>query len=173
MNIDYITTMTRVGEIVIKDPNEYKLALIQDPYITDDQLKDNRGRVYALVVDNKIIKLGGSQQKGGIRATIGCYLNGFKPKNSQRTYCVWHYLHKALKNNKKVEFYCVWAAKVTAEVATMTGSVIKEATVDFHEMEYNFVQEYLQVEGQHPELNVQESGKTWAKNFPELVEGWT
>jgi len=168
MNIDKVTTMTRIGHFEKKniiskiDPEGTKsLKLVPDLNITKEQLKDVRGRVYTIVVDGEIKKIGGSQDKGGIQGTIGWYLNGFNKGNSERTYCTWNFLHRAITAGKKVEIYALWSPMVSIKIPTMTSSIIKEIPVDYHSIESAFAKEYYDIEQSHPELNMQESGSKW------------
>lgn len=169
MKIDHITNMTRVGEIKTQ-ANTKKLAFIPDSKITQQQLRDIRGRVYAIVVDGVIEKIGGSQDKGGIQGTIGWYLNGWAKGNSERTYCTWNFFTQNILAGKKVEVYAVWAPLVTAVVPTMTGSVTMDMPVDFHIIEKAFNDEYYEHEQKHPTLNMQESGQRWQDTG--LLEGY-
>lgn len=170
MHINYIKTMTRVGEVIRRPDHEKKLAIVKAPDLSKEMFKDNRGRVYAIVIDGEIHKIGGSQAKGGIKSTFDAYCGGFNYGMSARTYAVWNYLNQHLKQGKKVEVYCVWADLVTVDVPTMTGSVKQEIATDFHAIEKNFVEEYYRLEGRFPELNMQESGRKWEDTG--LLEGW-
>lgn len=170
MNINQIRTMTKIGQIVKKSQTEKGLMLVPDNKITKEQLRDVRGRVYAIVVDGEIKKIGGSQDKGGIQGTIGWYLNGFNKGNSERTYCTWHYFTKAINAGKKVEIYAVWAPMVEVEIPTMTGSITKQIPVDYHSIESAFAKQYFEIEQQHPELNMQESSGKWVHTG--LLEGY-
>ncbi len=167
MHISHITTMTCAGEIQLQ-PNEKKLKFV--PCISMDQLIDIRGRVYCIVVDGIIEKIGGSQDKGGIRGTIGWYLNGWSKGNSERTYCTWNFFTKNLLAGKKVEIWCVWAPEATVEIPTMTGTITKKIPVDYHSIEKAFNDEYFDLEKKHPTLNMQESGKRWQDT--DLLEGY-
>ena len=170
MRIDYITTMTRVGQLIQRPDHDKKLQLVPDSNISRELLKDDRGRVYAIVVDGEIHKLGGSQAKGGIKATFDAYCGGFAFGMSARTYAVWNYLSQKIAAGQTVEIYAVWADTVTVPVPTMTGTEMQTIAVDFHAIEKNFVDEYVRLEGGYPELNMQESGRKWEDTG--LLEGW-
>lgn len=170
MKIDHITTMTRVGSIVLREGSTQRLDLAADAAVTREQLRDYRGRVYAIVVDGEIKKIGGSQDKGGIQGTLSWYFNGFNKGNSERTYCTWNYMWQAIAAGRSVEIYAVWAPLVTVTIPTMTGELTKEMPVDFHTIEAAFNKEYFDLEGAHPELNMQESSGKWADTG--LLEGY-
>ena len=87
------------------------------------------GRTAHICVDGKIVKIGGSQAKGGIDGTYSAYFSGFAPKMSLRTYCVWNFMKQAIDSGKIVEVYCVWADTVTVDVPTMTGSIQQTITI--------------------------------------------
>jgi len=161
--------MTLVGEIKTQ-PGTKKLLFVPALNITQQQLRDIRGRVYAIVVDGIIEKIGGSQDKGGIQGTVGWYLNGWAKGNSERTYCTWNFFTQNLNAGKKVEIWCVWAPMVTASVPTMNGMVTMNMPVDFHIIEKAFNDEYYDAEKKHPTLNMQESGQRWQDTG--LLEGY-
>lgn len=169
MHINQISSMTLAGEIKTQ-PGTKKLAFVPNSKITQQQLRDIRGRVYAIVVNGIIEKIGGSQDKGGIQGTIGWYLNGWAKGNSERTYCTWNFFTQNLNAGKKVEIWCVWAPLVTASVPTMNSTITMDMPVDFHIIEKAFNDEYYNVEKKHPTLNMQESGQRWQDTG--LLEGY-
>ena len=182
MNISSVTNAQRVGQIVLHSSHPQKLAFLPDAKIAlTDKLKDNTGRVYFITIDGKIDKIGGSQCKGGIQGTIAAYLGGFAPGMSPRSYCGWNYIRQAIKAGKTVEFYCIWAPTITAQIPTMNSVKSLQIPVDYHSIETDCVQEYLQTEGEYPYLNVQESGRKWRdltgplgesllKDYPGIIE---
>jgi len=169
MKISHISTMVRVGEIKTQ-PATKKLAFVPDTNMSKSQLRDKRGRVYAVVVDGEIEKIGGSQDASGIQGTIGFYLNGWAKGNSERSYCTWNFFTQAINANKTVEIYAVWAPMAEVEIPTMTGFLKQTLPVDFHTIEKAFNDEYYEIEKKHPTLNMQESGKRWKDTG--LLEGY-
>ena len=172
MNINEVINTNRVCEIKLsrKAKDSRKLMAVWDRDMGSARLKVNTGRVYLVVINGEIEKIGGSQSKGGIKNTIGSYLGGYAPGNSPRTYCCWNKFYQAIKNGDKVEIYATWAPTVECVIPTMTGSVTRTIPVDFHTIEDAFVQEYVLKHGKHPELNIQEAGRTWQETG--LLEGW-
>lgn len=160
--------MIRVGEITTQ-PNKKKLVFIPDSKFPKELLRDKRGRIYRLDIDKKVEKIGGSIDAGGIRGTIGWYLNGYAQGNNESRYCIWNYLTRVINAGKKVEIYAVWAPMVDAEVPTMTGYTKVKIPVDYHLIEKSFIDEYVKSEGTYPKLNMQESGQRWKDTG--LLEG--
>jgi hypothetical protein len=161
MQISHVTNAQRVGHIVLSTTHDKKLALVTDPGITRNLLRDDTGRVYFITVNGKIEKIGGSQSKGGIQATIAAYLGGFAQGMSPRSYCGWNFLRQHIVAGDLVEFWFILAPTTTATIPTMNGFIQQQIAVDFHQIETACVQEYLQVEKEYPFLNMQESGRKW------------
>jgi len=175
MEISHVTNAQRVGHIELSKTHEKKLAFIADRGISKERLRDNNGRVYFLTVDSEIKKIGGSQCKGGIQATIASYLGGFAAGNSPRTYCGWNYLRQRVQEGKQVEFWFILAPTTTAVIPTMNGFIEQTIAVDFHQIETACVAEYLKVENDYPYLNMQESGRKWIdtgllEGYPGIIE---
>ena len=162
--------MKLIGNVVKHDTHPKKLKFNYDNEITKEIRKDNRGRVYAIVVDREIVKIGGSQAKGGIDGTFGAYFGGFAKGMSERTYCVWNFMMQQIEQGKNVEVWCVWAHTVTLPVPTMYGREEQTIAIDFHAIENNFVNEYVRIESTHPYLNTQEAGRRWVDTG--LLEGY-
>jgi hypothetical protein len=55
MNINYVTTMQRVGEVVKKPGHDQRLEFAWDKGMTKDMQRDERGRVYALCANGAVI----------------------------------------------------------------------------------------------------------------------
>lgn len=163
MHIDYVTNAKKVGDVELVSLQEKKLKLNTNTATADkNELKSDVGRVYFLTVNGMIKKIGGSQCKGGIVATIAPYLGGFALGMSPRSYCGWNYIRQQLLEGNKVEFYFILAPSTRAKIPTMNDYKEIIIPVDFHQIEHACVQEFKQQEqNQYPELNVQESGKKW------------
>ena len=125
MKIDHIITMVRVGEIT-KQSVENKLKFTPDPRMTTSQLRDKRGRVYCVVVDGVIEKIGGSQDAGGIQGSIGWYLNGWAKGNSERTYCTWNFFTKALNY---IVICCIGRRKFNSNINSFEIAFIQDCCI--------------------------------------------
>lgn len=174
LHINHVTNAIRAGHLDLGSSK--KLIFVPDPARSLAELKNEAGRVYFLCVDGIIVKIGGSQCKGGIQGTIGWYLNGWAKGNSERTYCVWHYMHQALTQGKSVEFYFISAKIITEVIPTMNSFVTQQIPIDFHQIEKACVDEYATLTGSHPVLNMQEGAKKWSDAVgptgKKLLEGY-
>ncbi len=81
LNIKEVKTAVKVANIVQdngQSPSFWKPEWVGDREI----IRDNSGRVYIIVSDGIIKKIGGSQSKGGIINTISSYKGGLAGKPS-------------------------------------------------------------------------------------------
>ena len=157
----------KLGDIKL---DEDKLKIIYSCY--KDLRKDPFGRIYMIVTNGVIKKIGGSQDKGGIESTINAYLRGDIGKSeSMRNYAVCKYFKKELKLGSHIEIYFLPLPIVEVDLPTFSGNKIKKrVAVDFHSIEKSFVDDFYKSNGFYPYLNIQESNTTWKELG--LSDGW-
>lgn len=175
MHISKVTNAKRVGSIDLSLSHDRKLVLEPDSDLTRDELTNNTGRVYFITVNGEIKKIGGSQSKGGIKATISAYLGGFAKGMSPRSYCGWNYMRQQIEQGNHVEFWFILAPTITATVPSMSGYREQAIALDYHAIETACVEEYLESESDYPFLNIQESGRKWRdtgllEGYPGIIE---
>lgn len=127
-------------------------------------LTQNVARVYLIVVDGVIKKIGGSQAKGGIKNTLEIYRDGgVKGRPAIRSYGVWYFLYCTILEGKKIEFYMIYQENFEKEIKGLFGlKNVKNAYISYKLIEECCVADYLACEnGKHPDWNVQEQGKDW------------
>lgn len=127
-------------------------------------LKDNVARVYLIVVDGEIKKIGGSQAVGGIKATLEIYRDGgVKGRPSIRSFGVWYFLYSTILERKKIEFYMIYQENFTKDIKGLFGlKRVENAFISYKLIEQCCIEDYLACEnGKHPEWNVQEQGMDW------------
>ncbi|PAF46692.1 restriction endonuclease [Helicobacter sp. 12S02634-8] len=124
-------------------------------------LTENVARVYIIVVDGEIKKIGGSQSKGGIKNTLMIYQDGgVKGRPSIRSFGIWYFLYSTILKKKKIEFYMVYQENFEKEIKGLFGlKKVKNAYISYKLIEQCCIDDYLANEnGQYPEWNVQERG---------------
>lgn len=166
MKISQVTTSKKVGTIVKRDdnsPNKIQIIWVNPK---DKMLKDRRGRVYLLVINGLIYKIGGSQAAGGIKSTIQSYTTCMKGSPSDRTFNIHKLIRKELDLSNSVEVHMITAEPVMAPIPGLFG-ITKGMTHPFKEMEANCVKDYFQSQGSYPRWNYQESCTQYPQ---ELVE---
>lgn len=127
-------------------------------------LKENLARVYLIVVDGEIKKIGGSQADGGIKATLEIYRDGgVKGRPSIRSYGIWYFLYHTILEKKKIEFYMIIENNFSKEIKGLFGvKRVENAYISYKLLEQCCISDYLSAEnGKYPEWNVQEQGADW------------
>lgn len=159
MKISEVKTSIKVADIV-KD-NGASGSYWKPEWLGDRSiLKDNSGRVYIIVSNGVIKKIGGSQSKGGIINTFSSYKGGLAGKPSIRTYGINVLIAEEMKAGNKVEIYMIISPVVKAPVK----GLFSEDSIDvaaFKEMENKCVEDYKKTTGDYPDWNFQESGRKW------------
>ena len=125
-------------------------------------LKDRSGRVYLIVVNGLIYKIGGSVDKKGIIGTMGWYQNNaFTGGPSIRTHGIHILINREIEKGNQVEIYMILSNKVIAEIKGLFGVQLKLVSIDFKEMEDLCKNQYFQKCGQYPKWNFQENNEQW------------
>lgn len=175
MNIKDVKTAFKIANVVLDKKhkqNHIKINFL--PEIIDEEgkkleksiLKNNAGRVYIIVVDGIIKKIGGSQSKGGIKATLSFYQSAMQGGPSLRSYGIYLLITEALEKGKKVEIYMITPQSVKASVKGLFSEERKNTNV-FKEMENKCKEDYKKIEGDFPEWNYQERAVPWPKKIHE------
>jgi hypothetical protein len=166
MKISQVTTSKKVATIIKRDddsPDKIQVVWLNPK---DKMLKDRRGRVYLLVINGLIYKIGGSQAAGGIKSTIQSYTNCMKGSPSDRTFMIHKLLRQELDLDNSVEIYMITAEPVMAPIPGLFG-ITEGMTSPFKEMESQCVKDYYQSQGCYPRWNYQESGTQYPQEFVE------
>lgn len=127
-------------------------------------LKQNVARVYLIVVDGEIKKIGGSQAAGGMKSTLEIYRDGgVNGRPSIRSVGVWYFLYHTILSGAKIEFYVIYQENFAKEIKGLFGlKTVQNAYISYKLIEECCVADYLAREnGKHPDWNVQEQGKDW------------
>lgn len=127
-------------------------------------LKQNVARVYLIVVDGEIKKIGGSQAAGGMKSTLEIYRDGgVNGRPGIRSVGVWYFLYHTILSGAKIEFYMIYQENFAKEIKGLFGlKTVQNAYISYKLIEECCVADYLAREnGKHPDWNVQEQGKDW------------
>jgi hypothetical protein len=168
MNIQLVKTAFKVGFLVLKDDSsQNKIKVIWDEQVSSELLKDESGRVYLIVVNNIIKKIGGSVAKNGIKGTWSAYCSGFTGSPSVRTFGIHMLIKEELEKNNVVEIYLINSEMVQAPVKGLFGSEIRKVSYDFKEMEKKCKEDYFELTGDYPPWNFQEKNMAWPIHIQE------
>lgn len=131
--------------------------------LPNDILTKNYARVYLIVVDGEIKKIGASQDKGGMKGTLAIYKDGgIKGRPSIRSYGIWYFLYHSILQGCKIEFYMIYHKDFTYEVKGLLGiHKVTNANINCKLIEECCIIDYLSKENKYPDWNVQEQGMDW------------
>jgi len=158
-DVKFIKNSTKLDFVYltnIKDENNNPLQ--------KDILTKNYSRVYIIVVDGIIKKIGASQDKGGMKGTLSIYKDGgVKGRPSIRSFGIWYFLYHTILQGKKIEFYMIYHDDFDYEVKGLFGKhKVSQASISCKLIEECCISDYLSKENnKYPEWNVQEQGMDW------------
>ena len=167
MQISQVTTAIKVGNVTINTRGNKARLRMEWENVSNDILTSNAGRVYLMVVDGEIKKIGGSAGQGGIKSTMSFYESANCGRPSIRSFGIQQLIFEELEAGKKVEIYLITSEQVIAPVKGLLGK--KDIMISaFKEMEKSCLSDYVQVEGDYPDWNFQESGRAWDTHIQQL-----
>lgn len=161
MRISEVSTAKYVGKFSINEDSSVKRNLNFEYALSKEEKSREGGRVYLIVVNGEIFKIGGSQSKGGISSTLGFYIAGNTGRPSIRTYGINYLIEQELSKENLVEVYMIQSELISAPVCGLFGTEFEEVSA-FKEMETKCVNQYVEKMNKHPRWNFQEAGAKWA-----------
>lgn len=162
-DVEFIEGSTKLNFNYLKILKDENNNLLDQSILTE-----NVARVYLIVVDGEIKKIGGSQDKGGIKGTLSIYRDGgVKGRPSIRSFGVWYFLYYTILEGKKIEFYMIYQENFEKEVKGLFGlKKVKNASISYKFIEQCCIEDYLNAKnGKYPEWNVQERGMDWPEEI--------
>lgn len=166
MNISKATNSIKYGDFILRKDSPNKIDIQWLPSITKEMLRDETPRVYLFIQDGRIVKIGGSAGRGGIKATISFYVTGMQGSPGSSRFIGHLLIANALEKNSKMELYVITSPKVPAIVNGLFGSR-KMEIASFKEMERFCNEQYFEEEGKYPDWDFQENNEDYP---PELAQ---
>jgi hypothetical protein len=166
-NVEYVEGTTKLKFNYLKNLKDEKGNELPQSVLTE-----NLARVYLIVVDGEIKKIGGSQAVGGIKSTLQIYQDGgTKGQPSKRSVGVWYYLYHTILQKKKIEFYMIYQENFEKDIKGLFGlKKVKNAYISYKLIENCCIEDYLSVENNnYPEWNVQEQGADWSDEVNDIM----
>ncbi len=173
MNIKDVKNAFKVADAILDKEHgirHIKFVFLDDIFdsvgnkMDSNVLKDEAGRIYLIVSNKKIMKIGGSECKGGIKTTMSFYQGGMQGGPSIRTYGIHILIKEELEKNHKVEIYMIISKKTKMKVKGLFDE--EEMGVSaFRDMERKCKEDYLFKDGELPPWNFQEKGEVWRQDI--------
>ncbi|MGN8376945.1 GIY-YIG nuclease family protein [Helicobacter pylori] len=175
MHISGVKTAFKIADVeYVKDSTKLNFNYLKDLKDENNQslsqniLTQNVARVYLIVVDGEIKKIGGSQADGGIKSTLNIYKDGgVKGRPSIRSFGVWYFLYHTILTGAKIEFYMIYQPNFETQVKGLFSfCAIKDASISYKLLEQACLTDYRN--NSHdalPEWNAQEQGKDWPNDI--------
>lgn len=160
ININEIPNIIHIGNIVEKNTNskgKWKLHYLCDKNI---QKKEN-GRIYFIVIDNEIYKIGSSECKGGIKNTFSFYEGGLGGSPSIRTLGIHLLIQENLTLGKTIQIYVLFIEPIKVIITGLLSSIEKITYPQIKEMEDLCRKDYKKIYGKYPIWNYQENSEEW------------
>lgn len=158
----------KVCDIVLNECDNDKKQLWNINWVNlGSLLTQNNGRCYFIVVNDEIFKIGYSDQKGGIKATISSYMScGNSGSPSDRTHGIHILIAEQLLMGNKVEVYFSYNHDFDFTIRLMNGEekIVKQS-LSGKILEIENVRIFREKEGKFPIWNLQESGACWPKHI--------
>jgi len=154
----------KIGDFVLKNNHRNKIAVIYSDKLAHSILTDDRARIYLIVVNRIIKKIGGSASKGGIKSTMSFYTSAMTGSPGAPRFIIHLLIYEALIMNHNVELYMITSPKVIAKVNGLYTTKDVEIA-SFKEMEDLCKSEYYKVMGRYPDWNYQENHEPYPKHL--------
>lgn len=164
LKIENIENIVYIGDIV-KYPNlkrKWKMIYKCDK-IT--QMKEN-GRIYLIIIDNEIYKIGSSESKGGIKNTLSSYEFGLGGSPSLRTFGIHLLIQEQLDMNKEIKIYALFVEPIKLKMQGFSTMIEKITFPKIKDMEELCREDYKKVYKKYPNWNFQENNQ----QFPEHIK---
>jgi len=168
MEIKYVTNAFKIADVKrVKGKLEFnppkKLQYKNGKELPKSILKKNVARVYLIVVDKEIKKIGGSNAEGGIEQTLNEYRNSTGGQPGRSRVGIADNINKAIDRGKEIEVYMIYQDSFKSKVKGLSSFKIeKKAYLSYKLIEDKCLEDYKLEEGRFPDWNKQENAKPWS-----------
>ena len=160
MNIKNVKTAIKIGDFVLRQNHQNKINIKYLSNLDKKILTDDLARVYLIVQNGTIKKIGGSTCKGGIKATMSFYVSAMTGSPGVPRFVVHLLIERSLKNKSKMELFMITSPKALAIVNGLFGPK-KMKIASFKEMEDLCKSDYYSREQKYPDWNFQENRQSY------------
>jgi hypothetical protein len=167
MQIASVTTAKKIADFSLLKNSKQKITISYLKDLDNKYLTDNAPRIYLIVSNGEIKKIGGSAQQGGIKGTMNFYVNALSGSPGVPRFVIHHLIAEELTENKKVELFMITSPPVKAKINGLFGSHVLMVS-SFKEMENICKTDYFNLEKKYPDWNFQENRQPYPNNLAKL-----
>ena len=152
--------LTYVGIVVPKNTGSKGKWKVAYECSKETQRKPN-GRVYFIVVNGQIYKIGASDDKGGIRSTFSFYEGGLTGSPSLSRFGIHMAIQEQLDAGNEIKIYVQFNEPINIRICGLFSCIDKLTYPRNKDMEDLCREDYKELYGAYPIWNFQESHKSW------------
>lgn len=160
MHIQEVKTAIKVGDFALRHNHRNKIDIRYASDLSDKTLTDDVARVYLIVQDGIIKKIGGSSSKGGIKSTMMFYISAMTGSPGVPRFVMHLLIERALREKQRVELFMITSPKTLAKISGLFGYK-RVPIASFKEMENLCKSDYYTRERKYPDWNFQENHKPY------------
>lgn len=164
IEISEIPNITLIGRIVEKNTKSKGKWRVEYLCSKEIQKKEN-GRIYIIVIDDEIYKIGSSECKGGIKNTFAFYEGGLGGSPSIRTFGIHLLIQEQLNLGKNIQIYALFIEPIKVVIPGLLSSIEKITYPQIKEMEDLCREDYKKIYGKYPNWNFQENVEEWPQHI--------
>ena len=126
MNISIadVKNIVHIGNIKSRSANAKKGWALEYVCDKETQKKEN-GRIYFIIVDDEIWKIGSSECKGGIKNTFAFYEGGLSGSPSIRTFGINLLISEQINIGKTIQLYALFIEPIKIVINGLLYSIEK------------------------------------------------
>ncbi|WP_347240198.1 hypothetical protein [Thermus sp.] len=165
MKIHEVKTARKVGRFVLRQDGSPNLIRFErDPSFPESEFRARIPRVYLLVVDDEIYKIGGSSDRNGLRGTLSFYANARTGSPGPSRFIMHGLIANKLREGKEVSVWVITSPRVRAQICGLFKCEEGEVT-PYKEMEQKCLEDYRAREGKFPPWNFQENRDDYPRDL--------
>jgi len=160
INVETIPNIKYIGDIIHKDTKSKGKWKVEYKCDKETQKQEN-GRIYFLVINSEIYKIGSSSCEGGIKTTFAFYEGGLGGSPSIRTFGIHVLIQKELDAGNLLQIYALFIEPITIQISGITSTKEVVTYPDIKVLEDLCREDYKLVYGKFPRWNFQENAEKW------------
>lgn len=158
-----------IGNFFVK--NEGKNLIGFNYLVSKEVLSKKNGRVYFFIENKdgikKILKIGKSSAKSGIKGTLTFYSDALSGTPGQNRFCMHHMIREKIDSGSVIEVYAIFSKSISTEITAFDSSHTIEIPLDMTYVEKLYLDDYKNNFGKFPDWNFQENNEKLPNNLME------